>query len=163
MLDFIIVVNFVIFPVSRYDHKHLLSSFRTLHQRRLAREREQRERDELLTRRFTTNAQANSQIDTQIQMGHEEFYHNERDRLMGANRHIDEMLATGSAVLSSLRDQGGMMRSVRSRLQEVDATLGLSQSVVRLIGKRAHTDKFILYGLMICFTIFMFLVWKYLT
>src|SRR5207249_155279 len=106
----------------RYDHRHLLSTFRTLHQRRLAREREQREREELLTRRFTAN-------DTEINMGHQEYFEDEKQKLTGFHRHVDEMLSTGGAVLDRLRDQRGVLQTARSRILETAATLGLSNTV----------------------------------
>lgn len=150
----------------RYDHKHILNSFRVLLQRRLAREREAQEREELLTRRFTTNAEANSAGglgDTQISMPQMEYYDNEKSKLNGFSHNLDEMLATGGAVLNSLRDQRQMLNGVHRRLIDAASTLGLSNSVMRLIEKRAFMDKVILFGGMLVLTLIMFLVWKYLT
>ncbi|KAH7643319.1 Golgi SNAP receptor complex member 2 [Dermatophagoides farinae] len=148
----------------KYDHKHLLSSFRTLHQRRLHREREHREREELLTRRFTTNAELRSQNnDTQIDLGVQEYFDQEHNKLGGFNRHVDEMITTGSTVLSTLRQQRSMLKNTRKNLLDTLNSIGLSNSVMRLIEKRHIGDKFVLFGGMTLMTILMFLIWFYLT
>lgn len=128
----------------------------------MTREREQREREELLTRRFTTNA-ATALGDTQINMGHQEYYENEKSKLSGFHRNVDEMLSTGGTVLSNLREQRNLLRGARSKLLDAANTLGLSTTVMRLIEKRSLADKYILFGGMIIFTIIMFLIWNYLT
>ncbi|OTF78468.1 Golgi SNAP receptor complex member 2-like protein, partial [Euroglyphus maynei] len=129
------------------DHKHLLSSFRTLHQRRLHREREHREREELLTRRFTTNAEAHrAQNDTQIDLGVQEYFDQERSKLTGFNRHVDEMISTGSNVLHTLRHQRSMLKTTRKNILDTLNSIGLSNSVMRLIEKRHIGDKFVLFG-----------------
>ena len=132
------------------------------------REREQKEREELLTRRFTTNANTTNFRgggDTQINLGGDDYqyYQSEEKKLHGFHRNIDDMLSTGGAVMNALRDQASTLRGARSRLMEVDSFIGLSNSVMRLIEKRSFSDKFILFGGMIIFVIFMFLIWKYLT
>lgn len=75
---------------------------------------------------------------------------------------MDELLANGGAVLSSLRGQYSTLRGARSRLMEVDNYIGLSNSVMRLIENRVFADKFILFGGMAILTILMFLIWFYL-
>ncbi|KAI2810548.1 Golgi SNAP receptor complex member 2 [Blomia tropicalis] len=147
----------------RYDHKHLHSAFRTINQRRLIREREQKNREELLTRRFTTNEASRNEFDTQINIGHQEYYDNEKTKLNGFHRSIDDIIATGGAALNSLRDQGSRLQEARTKIFEIGNTLGLSNSVMRLIEKRATSDRFILFGGMFIFTIFMFLILKYMT
>ncbi|KAI7691320.1 Golgi SNAP receptor complex member 2 [Sarcoptes scabiei] len=151
------------FPTDRYDHKQLLNSFRTLHQRRLHREREQKEREELLTRRFTTNAEArSSERDTHIDLGFREYFDQEREKLGGFDRSIDELFHTGSAVLSNLRQQRSMLANTKRNLLETLNSLGLNNSVMRLIEKRNLGDKFILFGGMISLTIVFLFIWIYL-
>ncbi|KAF7495642.1 Golgi SNAP receptor complex member 2 [Sarcoptes scabiei] len=147
----------------KYDHKQLLNSFRTLHQRRLHREREQKEREELLTRRFTTNAEArSSERDTHIDLGFREYFDQEREKLGGFDRSIDELFHTGSAVLSNLRQQRSMLANTKRNLLETLNSLGLNNSVMRLIEKRNLGDKFILFGGMISLTIVFLFIWIYL-
>jgi len=139
----------------RYDSRHLLSSLRNLHHKRIQREREEREREELLTRRFTTNTETN------IAIG--DYYVDENSKLKNFHSNIDDMIASGSNILHSLRDQKGILKGAQKRLMDIGNTLGLSNTVMRLIEKRGHTDKYILFGGMTLFCVLMFLIWKYLT
>ena len=91
----------------RYDSRHLLSSLRNLHHKRVQREREEREREELLTRRFTTNSETN------IAIG--DYYVDERSKLNSFHAGIDDMLASGANVLSSLRDQRGILKGAQKK------------------------------------------------
>jgi len=138
----------------RYDSKHLLSALRNLHQRRIQREREEREREELLTKRSTTNSETNINID---------YFVDENSRLKGFNSNVDELITSGTNILSNLRDQRGLLKGAQKRIIEIGNTLGLSNTVMRLIEKRSLTDKYILFGGMFVFTLLMFLMWKYLT
>lgn len=78
------------------------------------------------------------------------------------NRQVDELLSTGSSILSNLRDQRGTLKGVQRRILDMMTTLGLSNTVMRLIDRRTHQDKYILLGGMIVTCIIMLLVWKYL-
>ncbi|CAG2183455.1 unnamed protein product, partial [Oppiella nova] len=118
----------------RYDSRHLLSSLRNLHHRRIQREREEREREELLTRRFTTNSETNIAIET--------YYGDENTRLKSFNTNLDDMIASGSNILSSLRDQRGFLKGAHKRLIDIGNTLGMSNTVMRLIEKRGVTDRY---------------------
>ncbi|XP_054160449.1 Golgi SNAP receptor complex member 2-like [Oppia nitens] len=139
----------------RYDSRHLLSSLRNLHHRRVQREREEREREELLTRRFTTNTETNIAMDN--------YFQDENSRLNSFHSNLDDMISSGSSILSGLRDQRGVLKGAQKRLIDIGNTLGLSNTVMRLIEKRGKGDKYILFGGMIVFTILMLLIWKYLT
>lgn len=86
--------------------------------------------------------------------------HNQR--MHQANRQVDELLFTGSSILSNLRDQRGTLKGIQRRVLDMMTTLGLSNTVMRLIDRRTHQDKYILFGGMIVTCIIMFVVWKYL-
>ena len=139
----------------RYDSRHLLSSLRNLHHKRIQREREEREREELLTRRFTTNSETN------IAIG--DYYVDENSKLKSFHSNIDDMISSGTNILSSLRDQRGLLKGAHKRLVDIGNSLGLSNTVMRLIEKRGQTDKYILFGGMFIFCVLMFLIVKYLT
>ena len=139
----------------RYDSRHLLSSLRNLHHKRIQKEREEREREELLTRRFTTNSETN------IAIG--DYFVDEKAKLTSFHSNLDDMLSSGSNILSSLRDQRGILKGAKTRLIDIGNSLGLSNTVMRLIEKRGATDRYILFGGMIVFCILMYLIWKYLT
>ncbi|CAH1774688.1 unnamed protein product [Owenia fusiformis] len=139
----------------KYDCQHLQAAVRNLQHKRYQREEEEREREALLSHRFTTN---DADQATAIQMDHD-LQHN--TRLHSAHRGMDEMLDTGSNVISSLRDQRSTLKGAHKKILDVANTLGLSNTVMRMIEKRAYVDRFILYGGMIFTCIIMFLIWKY--
>ncbi|XP_064421550.1 Golgi SNAP receptor complex member 2 isoform X3 [Latimeria chalumnae] len=92
----------------KYDIQHLQSGLRNFQHRRYTREQQEREREELLTRTFTTNG-------------------------------------------------------TQKKILDVANMLGMSNTVMRLIEKRAFQDKFIMIGGMVVTCIVMILVVKYLT
>lgn len=138
----------------KYDCQHLQAALRNVQHRRFQKEEEARERDSLLSKDFTPNEPDTSiMIDAALQHS---------QRLNSAGQNIDEMIYTGSNVLSNLRDQRGTLKGVQRKVLDIMNTLGLSNTVLRLIERRSSQDKIILYGGMILTCIIMFLVWKYL-
>ncbi|XP_072047398.1 Golgi SNAP receptor complex member 2-like [Amphiura filiformis] len=137
----------------KYDNQHIQAALRNIQHRRYTREQEERDREELLSRSFTTNDEASIMIDHELQ-------HN--DSLHNAHRGIDDLLGQGSATISNLRDQRSMLKGAHRKILDVTNTLGLSNTVMRLIEKRTFQDKFILFGGMIVTCIIMYLVFKYL-
>jgi len=78
-----------------------------------------------------------------------------------AHRGIDDLLGSGHTILDSLRGQRSTLKSAHKKVLDVMNTLGLSNTVMRLIERRTYQDKFILYGGMIFTCIVMFLAVKY--
>ncbi|XP_061445003.1 Golgi SNAP receptor complex member 2 isoform X2 [Rhineura floridana] len=92
----------------KYDIQHLQTALRNFQHRRYAREQQERQREELLARTFTTNG-------------------------------------------------------TQKKILDVANMLGLSNTVMRLIEKRAFQDKYFMIGGMILTCVVMFLVVHYLT
>ncbi|XP_026538552.1 Golgi SNAP receptor complex member 2 isoform X2 [Pseudonaja textilis] len=92
----------------KYDIQHLQTGLRNFQHRRYSREQQERQREELLTRTFTTNG-------------------------------------------------------THKKIMDVANMLGLSNTVMRLIEKRAFQDKYFMIGGMLVTCIIMFLVVQYLT
>ncbi|XP_021233568.1 Golgi SNAP receptor complex member 2 isoform X2 [Numida meleagris] len=92
----------------KYDVQHLQTALRNFQHRRYIREQQERQREELLSRTFTTNG-------------------------------------------------------TQKKILDVANTLGLSNTVMRLIEKRAFQDKYFMIGGMIVTCVIMFLVVQYLT
>jgi len=84
-------------------------------------------------------------------------------RLTNVHRDMDDMLTTGSYVMSNLRDQHSTLKGAHRKILDVANTLGLSNTVLRLIERRAYQDKYVLFGGMILSCVIMWLVWKYFT
>uniref|UniRef100_A0A0B6ZUA4 Golgi SNAP receptor complex member 2 n=1 Tax=Arion vulgaris TaxID=1028688 RepID=A0A0B6ZUA4_9EUPU len=138
----------------KYDCQHLQSSLRQLQHKRYMREQEDYEREALLTRPFTTNEQ-----DTSIMIDPALRHHT---KLNDSNKHMDNLMAHGDSILTSLREQRLTLKGAHRRLLDLTNTLGLTNTVMRLIEKRTGQDKIIMAILMLVCLVFMYLVWKYL-
>jgi len=120
---------------------------------RYQKEEEERERELLMSRSFGPNEDTSITIDAALQ-------HN--TRLQSTNHGMDELLHSGSNILSNLRDQRSTLKGVQRKMLDLMTTLGLSNTVLRFIDRRTHQDKFILFGGMLLTCVIMFLIWKYL-
>jgi hypothetical protein len=68
---------------------------------------------------------------------------------------IDEMNAHSSDVMSTLKGQGDRFKRLKTGVMNMMHTLGLSNSVIRVIQHRECSDRFLIIGCMI-FTLFFF-------
>lgn len=137
----------------KYDVQHLQAAMRNMQHRRYQREEEERAREALMSTNFTANdASTSIHIDAELQ--HNQGMHN-------SHKEMDHLLNHGSSIITNLRDQRSMLKGVHKKILDVANTLGLSNTVMRLIERRTTQDKFILYGGMILTLVIMFLVYKY--
>lgn len=113
-----------------------------------------RDREELLSRKFAPN-----DYDTSIMID-QALQHN--TSLQNSNRGIDDLIGSGTNILTNLRDQRDTLKGAHRKILDVANSLGLSNTVMRLIEKRAYQDKYILFGGMLITCIVMVLVVKYL-
>lgn len=141
----------------KYDNHHLQAALRMYQHRQSQIKREESEREELLSRRFTHNS---AEADTVIFIDHS-IQH--QTALTNANRGVDDMLLSGAGILESLRDQRDTLKNAQRRLMDIANTLGLSNTTMRLIEKRVREDKFILLGGMFIVLVVILLVIVYLT
>ncbi|KAK7078227.1 Golgi SNAP receptor complex member 2 [Halocaridina rubra] len=139
----------------KYDFQHVENSFRMLQHRRQVRIHETEEREALLTRKFTTN----DQQETSIFLDHELQHH---DKLKNANRDVDDLLGAGSSILQGLRDQGSTLKGAHKRVLDLANTLGLSNTVMRMIERRSTQDKYILFAGMVIVLLCLYFALKYL-
>lgn len=56
------------------------------------------------------------------------------------------MLRTGQGVLENLKAQRDTIKGTHRRILDIANTLGLSNSTMRFIERRAYQDKFVLLG-----------------
>nr|CAG4641293.1 EOG090X0GIP [Eulimnadia texana] len=124
----------------KQDRLLLQNAAHGLQRRRLERDQERMAREELMSQKFRPN----SQKDTLLQIDHA-LQHN--SSLMNIHRGIDDILDTGVAVLDSLRSQRYTMKNTQRRILDLANTLGLSNTVMRLIERRTTQDKYLFYGL----------------
>ena len=139
----------------KYDVRHLEASLRTFQEKRQRRETELSEREQLLNRRFTANS-----TELHIDIDHSLQHHNS---MMNAHRGVDDMIASGSNILGSLRSQRDTLKSAHKRILDMGQTLGLSNDTMRMIERRLKEDKVVMFAgmgvtLLIIFLIIYFLV-----
>ncbi|PJF17550.1 hypothetical protein PSACC_02649 [Paramicrosporidium saccamoebae] len=68
----------------------------------------------------------------------------EDSTLRYASHQMDEYITIGTGTLDSLRTQRGALKSAQRRVLDVGTTLGLSQSVMRVISRRTAQDRYIM-------------------
>lgn len=136
----------------KYDIRHLQAALQSWQNKKQRREMERTEREQLLSRRFTTNSDTSIDIDYSLQ-------HN--NQMQNAHRGVDDMLMTGAGVLENIRYQGEKLKGARQRIVSIGNTLGLSNHTMKLIEKRLHEDKYVMYGGMGVSLLVIFLVIYY--
>ena len=143
----------------KYDIHHLSAALQSLMSRAAVREQEARNRESLLNTRFTTN-EASRESETRVMIDRALEHQNSLHR---TNREMDHLLANGASILENLRDQRGILKSAQKKMLDVATTLGMSNTVIRLIERRAEGDKYILIGGMIGTCFIMWLIIKMFT
>jgi len=139
----------------KYDYRHILASVDTIEQRRAARERQQQEREALFTSSFERSDTAVVQLDgAELSAQHQ-------GRLRAADRGVDDMLAQGEAVLGALRGQGDTLKAARRKVLELANTLGMSNTVMRLVERRGTQDWYLLVGGCVLVLVVMYLLLRY--
>ncbi|XP_044154112.1 Golgi SNAP receptor complex member 2 isoform X1 [Bufo gargarizans] len=139
----------------KYDVQHLQTALQNFQHRRYAREQQEREREELMARTYTTNdSETSIHIDETLQYN---------SSVRNAHQGIDDLLGSGTSILEGMRDQRKTLKGTQKKILDVANMLGLSNTVMRLIEKRAFQDKAIMIGGMLLTCVVMFLVIKYLT
>jgi len=141
------------------DIQHLGAALQSLATRREARRREAEERELLMKTEFTTNA-ASRESETSIMIDRAL----EHQAALGrTNRYMDDVLGQGAEILQSLQDQRDVLKGAKRKLLDVANSLGMSDTVIRLIERRSVGDKYILIGGMVATCVFMFTVIRYFT
>uniref|UniRef100_A0A7S4C436 Membrin n=1 Tax=Chrysotila carterae TaxID=13221 RepID=A0A7S4C436_CHRCT len=100
------------------------------------RQREQEEREQLIQRVKSSGEHAIS-ID---------YHASEKSSLSQADAQLDSLTSNATSVLSALRTQSASLKGVQRKLLDFTHTLGLSDTVMRIIESRQFWDKVILYG-----------------
>ncbi|CAK9817547.1 Golgi SNAP receptor complex member 2 [Anthophora plagiata] len=137
----------------KYDSRHLTAALNSWQNQMLKKQREEAEREALLSRQFTTNDHIDIMIDHNAQ-------HN--SSLKNALHGMDDLLQSGSSILDSLRSQRITLKGAHKKLIDIGNTLGLSNTTMRLIENRTRQDGFILVGGMLFTCVVIILVIIYL-
>merc|ERR1711974_430263 len=78
-----------------------------------------------------------------------------------ANSTLDEYLERGRAVLGDLGDQREMLKGTQRKLYSVGTTMGISGDTIRMVERRAKEDKWIFWGGVLVFCVFVYFVLKW--
>uniref|UniRef100_G1QYF2 Golgi SNAP receptor complex member 2 n=1 Tax=Nomascus leucogenys TaxID=61853 RepID=G1QYF2_NOMLE len=122
----------------KYDVQHLQTALRNFQHRRHAREQQERQREELLSRTFTTN-----DSDTTIPMDESLQFNSS---LQKVHNGMDDLILDGHNILDGLRTQRLTLKGTQKKILDIANMLGLSNTVMRLIEKRAFQDKYFMIG-----------------
>ncbi|XP_060059279.1 Golgi SNAP receptor complex member 2 isoform X1 [Erinaceus europaeus] len=139
----------------KYDIQHLQTALRNFQHRRYTREQQERQREELLSRTFTTN-----DSDTTIPMDESLQFNSSLQKI---HHGMDDLIGGGHNILEGLRAQRLTLKGTQKKILDIANMLGLSNTVMRLIEKRAFQDKYFMIGGMLLTCVIMFLVVQYLT
>lgn len=74
---------------------------------------------------------------------------------------LEEAYATGVAVLSKYAEQRDRLKRAQRKALDILNTVGLSNSVLKLIERRHHVDKWIAYAGMIITVVVVYMFWKW--
>ncbi|XP_074244888.1 Golgi SNAP receptor complex member 2 isoform X3 [Saimiri boliviensis] len=118
----------------KYDVQHLQTALRNFQHRRHAREQQERQREELLSRTFTTN-----DSDTTIPMDDSLQFNSSLQKI---HHGVDDLILDGHNILDGLRNQRLTLKGTQKKILDIANMLGLSNTVMRLIEKRAFQDKY---------------------
>ncbi|XP_065886864.1 Golgi SNAP receptor complex member 2-like [Dysidea avara] len=137
------------------DVRMVQNAYTSRQQKKSQAEQAASQREELLSRRYTPNTPA---MDTSITIDAGIQYH---DRLQSANSAMDDLLGSASSIIGSITKQGGILKGAHRRMLDVMNTLGLSNTVMRLIEKRSAQDRVVFFGGVIVTLIVMYIVIRY--
>lgn len=82
--------------------------------------------------------------------------------LDNSKRVVEEALQTGTAVLQNMSGQRERLKAAKTKALDVINSLGLSDSLLRVIERRQRMDKLITYGGMVVVVVFLILLWRWL-
>lgn len=99
---------------------------------------------------------------THVQITKEALAEREEHILGYAEGRLSDYISLGSSALDSLRTQKSLMKGAQRRVLDAGTSLGISQSVMRIIHRRTAQDRYIFYGGVIAIFIVMYLCWKYI-
>ena len=105
---------------------------------------------------------------------HDLYNNSEENKTAAANLYqegktLDESLVSGNhtmqyldTIIDSLHSQGDRLKGVRRNLTNMAHTLGLSDSVIRMINRRETGDRYLVLGLMLLTVLIIIICWWFL-
>lgn len=117
------------------------------------RQAEEQQRSELLARRTGAADPYRTEDDAEAQtMG----------RVQNSKRLVEDSLQAGMSILTNMTGQRERLKAAQRKALDVLNTLGLSDSLLRLIERRQRLDSWIVYGGMLLVLFLMVALWWWL-
>ena len=85
----------------------------------------------------------------------------EDEVLSSTSSRLDEFISIGMATISDLRSQKSTLKSSQKGLFETTSSLGISQSLMKIIGQRSNQERTIFYCGIFCTLLVIFVLWKF--
>lgn len=85
----------------------------------------------------------------------------EDEVLSHTSSRLDDYISIGMATISDLRAQRGALKSTQRRLFDATASLGVSRSLMRIIGQRSSQERVIFYAGVVVTLIVIVLLWRW--
>mmetsp|Transcript_11395 Transcript_11395/g.15950 ORF Transcript_11395/g.15950 Transcript_11395/m.15950 type:complete len:215 (+) Transcript_11395:302-946(+) len=89
-------------------------------------------------------------------------YQRNQESLKASNAEADRILETGRATLDNLRKQGDILKRAHRKVLDVANTLGLSNSLIKMIERRENMDKILVFAGMAVSLLVLFLLYYFL-
>lgn len=83
----------------------------------------------------------------------------ERSSVTHSSAMVDELGGLADHVLGALRSQRGVMKSAHRKVLDVATSLGVSNTLMRMIERRTAGDRIIVYGGMLVILALLGVVW----
>jgi Golgi SNAP receptor complex protein 2 len=83
----------------------------------------------------------------------------QHDSLTRSNRFVDELAVMGSSALDSLRAQRSTLKGAHRKALDMANTLGMSNALMRIIGREDQVNAWITYGCMLFTVIVVLALW----
>ena len=81
-----------------------------------------------------------------------------RETLAGSSQTAEWL----GGISSHINDQGNRLKGVQRTLLTMASTLGLSDSVIKMISRRTFMDRLLMFALMLMTLVVFFLCWRFL-
>lgn len=136
------------------DYRNLTTNVRSYYNQKEQIEQEQQAREELFSRKYTTNSSGDTAIPLDPSLTHNSQLHQ-------AHKGLDLLLENASGVIGGLQNQYSILKKARTKMLDVASTLGLSNTVMRLIERRTTQDKWIFWTGVVITLFVIFIVLRY--
>jgi CHASE1-domain containing sensor protein len=122
-----------------------------------------RQKEELfsLTKNRTQTSGAAATEGDHLLNTQEMYARREDEVLSNTSSRLDEYISIGLSTIADLRSQKNSIKSTHRRLMDATASLGVSQSLMRVIGRMSSQERVIFYSGILATLIVIIVLWRY--